>query len=510
MEHEHQKGRLRRWWWLIPLGLAAVLALAAGGGWLYFQSKLDRIQYVEGAQPLQDETISGTESGRVSDLTYFNILLLGTDERAEGGTIEDFGAELRSGARADACMLLSLNLQEHTAKLVSLERAIGVPIEGYGEDWLTHTFAYGGAQMTLEAVQQLTGIDVRRYARVNVGAAAELIDAIGGVDIELTEVEAAALNGEIYTNSTTRQRVHPGVNHLDGHDALAYARQRFIDDDFHRVQRQRNVLQAAIDQTKDLSLLEINDMLDIALPLVETNLSRQEISDLVLRAPGFLGVQLEQMTLPLSGMYGSKLTPDGRSMMMLDPEETSRILHEFFYTDDFDPATYEPSQEVTDRVWRAQQEAAYQWSLEHAQPEQPQQEPQPQQEEEPPALTREELESGYRRSQSGLMLPLTQEELEAGWQALEQAEEPSLPAMAQPEGETSPEEEAPLEEDPQAGGPRAQEEEPAREEPETDGEARAEAEETSPKRHTLPSRRQDTAPSQPQEERRSSSGLRLA
>ncbi|HIX64669.1 MAG TPA: hypothetical protein H9736_00315, partial [Candidatus Anaerotruncus excrementipullorum] len=94
-------------------------------------------------------------------------------------------------------------------------------------------------------------------------------------------------------------------------------------------------------------------------------------------------------------------------------------------------------------------------------------------------------------------------------------EEPSLPAMAQPEGETSPEEEAPLEEDPQAEGARAQEEEPAREEPETDGEetegeARAEAEETSPKRHTLPSRRQDTAPSQPQEERRSSSGLRLA
>ncbi len=498
-EHSHRKGFLRRFWWLIPLLLVAVVGLVALGGWLYFQSKLDRIQFVEGADPLQDETVSGTESGRINDLTYFNILLLGTDERSEGGTMEDFGAELRSAARADACMLLSLNLKEHTAKLVSLERAIGVPIEGHGEDWLTHTFAYGGASMTLKAVQDLTGIDVRRYARVNVGAAAELIDAIGGVDIELTETEAAALNGEIYTNSTTNQRVHPGVNHLDGHDALAYARQRFIDDDFHRVQRQRNVLQAAINQTKDLNLLEINNMLDIALPLVETNLSRQEISDLVLKAPGFLGVELEQMTLPLKGMYGSKLTADGRSMMMMDPEETSRILHAFFYTDDFDPQTYEPSQEVVNRVWKAQQEAAYQWALEHPQAqEDPEQEDQQEpQQEDLPELTREELESGYRRSESGLMIRLTPEEIAAGWRALEQAEEeeePSVPAMADAEEESSEEDGRTLDEE---------------DDREASGSSREEQEESSSRseKHVL---RSEGSSSSQEEERRSQSGMRLA
>lgn len=343
-------------WAAVLLVLVVVFVTTAFGAWHYFESKLNRLNFTD-----------GEEIADIAKQEYLNILLLGTDERTAGGTTKDFSDDLMVDARADACMLLSLNLKNHTARLVSLERAIGVPIPGREDDWLTHAFRYGGANLMLKTVQEQFGIDVKRYVRVNVSSAAQLIDAIGGVDIELTATEAAALNGEIYTNSTTRQRVHEGLNHLDGYDALAYARQRFIDDDWHRVQRQRNVLQAAIEQTKDLNLKGINRLLDEALPLVETNFTKKEIQALLPKAPGFLGVQFGQMTLPLKGTYSTKKTSDGRSLMWLDWQENRRILNEFFFGT-FDLETYQVPDEVQQRVWQTQQQNAYEWNLAHPVP----------------------------------------------------------------------------------------------------------------------------------------------
>ena len=367
MDMEKIPRRANPGWWVAILGVLILIGLVGIGAWSYFQSKLDRINYT-GNEVAEEEwkNEDGTKASGIAALEYLNILLLGTDERAVGGTSEDFETGLQEGARADACMLLSLNLKKHTARLVSLERSIGVEIEGApgGEDWLTQAFAFGGADAMLRAVRDQFEIDVRRYARVNVSSASQLIDAIGGVDITLTEQEAAALNGEIPTNSTTRHPVKPGLNHLDGFDALAYGRQRLIDSDYVRVQRQRNVLQAAINQTKSLNLKEIDALLNVALPLVETNFTKKEITSLVPKAPGFLGVQLKQMTMPLKGMAGSKLTDDGRSMTMLDHEEAVRIMHEFLYGD-FDPAEYEVSREVVNRIWQKQQKDYAEWAAAH-------------------------------------------------------------------------------------------------------------------------------------------------
>lgn len=347
------------WIAILSVILLAELAIA---GTIYINAKLNKIGFDKG-----DDLPADAWSKSLGKLDHINVLLLGTDERAPDGGIGDFGSQLQDNARADACMLLSLDLKSHTAHLVSLERAIGVPIEGVGDDWLTHVFTYGGADAMLQTIREQFDVEVYRYVRVNVGVAADLIDAIGGVDITLTETEAAALNGEIYSNSITRHRVTPGLNHLDGFDAIAYARQRFIDSDFHRVQRQRNVLQAAIDQTKTLSLKQLDCLLDVALPMVQTNFTKSDIAALIPKAPAFFGVQLKQMTLPLKGMYGKKLTDDGRSLMMLDKEEAARILEEFFYGS-FDPEGYVASDEVQARVWQAQQQAMADWNRAHPAP----------------------------------------------------------------------------------------------------------------------------------------------
>lgn len=364
MKQNQKTGYYRSKRWPIVLGvvIAAVVVVVAAL-WGYIASKINKLDLQDGSQENWTNT-DGSSVTSIANLKYLNILLLGTDERAVGDNTEDFDTDLQEGARADACMLVSLNLRDHTIRVVSLERALGVQIDGYGEDWLTNAFAYGGADLSLKTVRENFQVDVRRYVRVNVSSASQIIDAIGGVDVELTQTEADALNGKIPTNCTTRHTVTAGVNHLDGFDAVAFCRLRHIDSDLHRVQRQRTVLQAAINQAKTLSLKEFDGLLNVMLPLIQTNFTKAEITALLPKVPAFLGVQFKQMTLPLKGMYGSKYNSEGRSMMMPDEEEMLRVLNAFLYGD-FDPDTYTASQEVVNRVWKAQQAAASAWAASH-------------------------------------------------------------------------------------------------------------------------------------------------
>lgn len=383
MDQEKNSGQFKATRTTVIIGVVALIVLLAVGAWEYVQSKLNKINYVEPSKTETEQTKPKKAFTEVGGEKYFNILLLGTDERSEEFSVD---------ARSDCTILLSLNFKDHTAHLVSLERGIGVPIPDQEDDWLTHAFRYGGADLMIETVSEQFDVDVDRYVRVNFYAFEQIIDAIGGVDITLTDIEAQALNGEVYTNATTKHPVHPGLNHLDGYDALQYARQRFIDDDWHRVQRQRTVLQAAVEQTKHVNIIQINRLLDKVLPLVQTNLTKKEINSFLPQAPFFLGVKLEQMTLPLKGTFGNKLTNDGRSLMLLDFEENARILNEFIYGD-FDPDTYEAPKEVTDRVALAQQKAYQQWLLAHPKPSSVEEKPDEDEEE-------EETELEPRRSSS--------------------------------------------------------------------------------------------------------------
>lgn len=348
----------------ILTGILLVLVLLIGLCVWFVWDKLNKISYDDGKRPVLEETLPSqgyetespqTDEDEVTEQTeqdedvvdtddledmeailsdmeifqdsdVFNILLLGTDERV---------AEFSENARADSIMLLSIHKTEKTVKLVSLERGMGVPIlEGQYEgsyDWLTHCFRYGGASLMLEEVQYCLRVDVDRYVRVNFNMFTQIVDSLGGVDISLTQQEADALNGNSYTNAKTKNKVVEGVNHLDGYDALQYARLRYIDSDWVRIQRQRNVIQAILHQAKDLNLLELNSLADTILPLIQTNLTKLEILELVTYAPLVLGSDIEQMSLPAEGTYGGMIGLEGRTLYAVDFETNAQILQEFLY-----------------------------------------------------------------------------------------------------------------------------------------------------------------------------------
>lgn len=310
------------------------------GGFAFVKGKLNLIDYddgkkeyatiQEGDEDQLDLDLSGLEqvdpqgipSGEIyKDKNVINVLLLGTDERTK---------EFSDNARSDSMMLLSINTKEHTAKLVSLERGMGVPIlEGpyKGQyDWLTHCFRYGGADLVMQEVRECFRVDVERFVRVNFTSVESIVDLLGGIDIELTAAEAQYLNGMPGRNFSA------GVSHLDGEEALAYARCRSIDSDWQRVKRQQTVIQACADKLKGSSVSTLNELLNQILPMVQTNFTQGEITKLMLEAPEFLGVEFERMTLPAEGTYGGMTGMGGRKMFAPDFAENAKILREFLYS----------------------------------------------------------------------------------------------------------------------------------------------------------------------------------
>jgi LCP family protein required for cell wall assembly len=250
-----------------------------------------------------------------------NILLLGTDERTSA---------LNVHARSDCMILVSINKTEKTVKLVSLERGMGVPIlEGEYEgqyDWLTHTFRYGGADLVCRTVEECFRVEIDHYVRVNFTTVTTVVDAIGGVGIYLTDAEAQYIG-------TFTPNIKPGYNWLDGKNALTYARLREIDSDWSRVERQRKVILAAVDSLKNASLTQLNNLLDTVLPLIQTDMTMLEITELMLYSPNFLKSEFDQMTIPKHGTYGGMIGLQGRNLFAVDFEVNSQILKDFLYGD---------------------------------------------------------------------------------------------------------------------------------------------------------------------------------
>lgn len=300
--------------------LLLVMSIAAIG-WSYIDSKLSLIDYVDlGGDDGDTEGFSYDESalpeeGIHTDRNVKNILLLGTDERSE---------DLSEAARSDAMLILSLNKKTDAIRLISLERGMSVKLPDGRNDLLTHAFRYGGPKWVLDCVKVHFRLDIDSYVRVNFDIFEKLVDAVGGVDIELTDREASAMNGEINTNTLPlSRRVKAGMNHLDGFEALQYCRLRFIDSDWVRVERQRNTIKAIKDRCADMSLTELDDAVDKVLPLVQTNLKKGEIVSLMMSLPQFLDSEIEDMTIPAEGTFSS--------LGSVDFEANSRILREYIY-----------------------------------------------------------------------------------------------------------------------------------------------------------------------------------
>lgn len=287
------------------------------------------LEFVE-TDPVLPQTPVEEKKDKKSDI--INIMLLGTDERSKEG----FSVE----ARSDSMILASINKETKEIKLVSLERGMGVPVlegEYKGQyDWLTHMFRYGGANLVLKAVRTCFNVDVDRYIRVNFNTVIAGIDAIGGVDVEMSQAEVDYFNAAYYNyiKENNMPAFQVGMNHLDGTLSMYYARLREIDSDWTRVQRQRKLVLAGMEKIKSAGLKGLDTLANDVLPLVQTNLTKLELAELMLLAPGLLGAEVEQMTIPVKDTYGLMKGMGGRTLYAVDFETNAKVLHDYLYESD--------------------------------------------------------------------------------------------------------------------------------------------------------------------------------
>lgn len=250
--------------------ISVVLALLIGGAisaFLYYFGGLNTDS--DFAKVPQDLGLTSTD--RINS-NVVNIALFGLDKRAN----ENVG-------RSDTIMVLSLDGIHKKIKLTSILRDSRVNIDGHGKDKLCHAYAYGGPKMAVKTLNKNYNLDIMNYVTVDFSQMVSVIDAVGGVDIELANEEVKAANGLIASTKELNSGEIPyfkgksKVMHLNGAQAVAYARIRKIDSETKRAERQQKVMNALLEKVKGMSVVEYPNFVKQILPLVQTSLSYNDI-----------------------------------------------------------------------------------------------------------------------------------------------------------------------------------------------------------------------------------------
>lgn len=202
-----------------------------------------------------------------------NILLIGQDTRnaAQKGL-------------ADSLILCSINTQTKKLVMTSFLRDLWVQIPStkgdytYGER-INTAYPVGGLDVLNETLEINFGVQVDHNIEIDFSGFKTVVDALGGVDIEITAAEAKHMNDQYGWGS----RLSEGLRHMDGEEALAYARIRAIDNDFNRSNRQRIVLEKLFEKVKNMSLSDANKLVNAFIPLITTDMTNSEIVDYVVK-----------------------------------------------------------------------------------------------------------------------------------------------------------------------------------------------------------------------------------
>lgn len=246
---------------------------------------------------LQDTAVVSPEVQSLED-QVINLLLIGE----EGIYDDDLG-------RSDSSMILTINKEQKTLKLTSLMRDILVKIPGYLDNKLNAAYHNGGGKLLSETVEKNFGIQVDGYVIVDFQGFEDIIDALGGVEIELTQAEAEYLNTHNYISKKKYRNVVPGKQILNGNQALGYCRIRYVissgnqDGDFGRTERQRRVLLTLFEKYKSQNPVEMVKIAKKLLGYVSTNLNNTEILSYVTEA-AMLGCNtIDTINIPVEGSY---------------------------------------------------------------------------------------------------------------------------------------------------------------------------------------------------------------
>lgn len=280
-----------------------------------------------------DDTNASSLMANTTD-GIMTVALFGVDSRAEDASM---------GTRADAIMLMSVDPKRKSIKLTSLMRDSLVDVPGYGDTKLCHAYSYGGAQLMLDTINQNFETDVKEYMVVDFAEMVNIIDAVGGVTVTLTEDEVAETNKHIEAycaeNSITEDHhiESAGEQTLDGVQAVTYGRIRKgnTGGDWQRAERQSVVLNQVFSKATSNPITFLK-FLNGLMPNVTSSMSKTDFVYMGLSTALHGVPSMSHIRLPLDGEWEYGTTSSGASVITFSNSTLAEHLRAYIY-DDVDP-----------------------------------------------------------------------------------------------------------------------------------------------------------------------------
>lgn len=343
--------RMKNWWarrgkgqkaLIIIIAVILILAIIAGA---FVWSKLSLIKKDDftGDEDISYEDINIEDMDSITDATSLNDYLkkwaTNGGKKMSASYVKNVLLVGQRDGLTDSMMLISVNEKAKTISMVSFYRdswtyiAPNGKAESFGK--LNWAYGKGGVKCLIETLENNYKIEIDDYVMVDTDSFPLLIDALGGVDVNVTEKEATYLNSTWREWSFTGNPVSfkSGMNHLNGEKALMFCRIRKLDSDVGRTERQRRVISAVMSSFKDASLSKINNAINTLLPNVKTSMSNSEMVSFATKAVsnGWLKYPISQETMPTESTGKTGTAGNGQSVWLIDYEAAAHELQMLLY-----------------------------------------------------------------------------------------------------------------------------------------------------------------------------------
>ena len=349
MDNQEEKAqeKKRRWIKSVPLLIAEICILFLAIGIMYVvlttTSEVEHKDIDEEKIAINEEIVEAMQTEVINDgdstvKGYRSIALFGVDSRS---------GDLGKGTRSDSIIIASINQDTQEIKLISVYRDTFLNLGNDSYNKCNAAYAKGGPEQAISMLNTNLDLDITDYVTIGFSGLIDAVDAIGGIEMEITETEISHLNN--YQLSMAKEMEvdyipieHSGVQLLNGMQATAYCRIRYGGgDDFRRAERQRDVLYAMMNKARTASLGELTEMVNAILPQVQTSLGVNEILSALGGAAGYEVVASDGFPFADS-RTGARMGSKGDCIIPDDLEENVVALHNLLYPEQ----DYEPSKQV--------------------------------------------------------------------------------------------------------------------------------------------------------------------
>lgn len=327
----------------IVVGVIVALVALFGAGAAYAISIFGSYHPVEFNKTDSELGISSAEDQRIIDSSkeITNVALFGVDSR----NTDSFKGN------SDSVMVISVDKLHNKIKLTSIMRDSLVKVEGHSDMKLTDVYGIGGPELAIKTINQNFGLNIRNYATINFANMAKIVDAVGGVEIDVSEDELVNANAsigeqikELGLSKDTAGINEPGLQTLNGIQAVGYARIRRVDNqngsygDYGRTDRQREVMEQLFHKALNMDFWEYPEFIRKMIPLVETNLSYDTIFDMAKIMTR--NVTFSQTRVPLvEYTIDADYYMNGSSHVYYNLDYAAEVFKAYIY-DDVDPEEY--------------------------------------------------------------------------------------------------------------------------------------------------------------------------